>query len=83
MFAGGVRFYKKLKNVSCCRNFVNLHGMWLVQGEEEHKLGQIRPQDCCCSPISSPRTRAACDVGPRFSIIFSDKCWLSELNLVF
>ena len=24
--------------------------MWLVQGEEKHKLGQTRPQDCC-SPI--------------------------------
>ena len=34
--------------------------------------------------LSSPRARAACDVGPRFSIMFSDKCRLSvELDLVF
>ena len=34
--------------------------MWVVQGEEEHKLGQTRPQDCCSEGypmrISSPGT---------------------------
>ena len=40
---------------------MNLYGIWVVQGEEEHKLGQTRPQGCsavlllcCCSQSWAP-----------------------------
>ena len=51
----GFIFQKTKKNATnyFYRKFVNRNGMWLVQGKEEPKLGQTRPQDCC-SPIFAP-----------------------------
>ena len=64
------------------RNFVNLYGIWLVQGKEEHKLGQTRSQDCC-SPIFAPCSCCLRGCPAFFDTIFR-YCWLSlELNLVF